>query len=195
MKLSELRELENCPGWLKSEDIHVFGEDLYIDNNNTVIWKNGTWESGVWENGVWSGGTWKNGSWKYGVWVKGIWEIGNFENGLWKNGVWKSGNWMHGIWEDGEWRYGTWKSGTWKYGVWKNGWMTINSRCKWTIAANHATSEIKIGCKIQTVDEWVEWFNGKEIFETPRGTRMFADIYNGFLIAKETIRVFNSEIK
>ena len=43
---------------------------------------------------------------------------------------------------------------------------------------------IKIGCKEKKTSEWVEWFNGKEEYETKRDSLAFNQIYKTFLMAK-----------
>ena len=76
MRLKDIILEKNCPDWLKSKDICVCDEDLLIDNNGNVIWKNGRWKNGTWEDGRWENGTWKNGRWEDGTWENGIKRVG-----------------------------------------------------------------------------------------------------------------------
>jgi len=64
---------------------------------------------------------WKNGTWKSGTWFKGKWDNGTWEGDTWTSGTWKNGTWERGTWEDGIWWKGNWQSGTWEFGSDKSG--------------------------------------------------------------------------
>ena len=173
MKLKDLIQLENCPAWIKADNIRVSGEDIELINGS-VTWKYGTWKDGTWKDG-----TWECGTWKYGTW----------ENGTWKDGTWKDGTWKDGTWKDG-----TWENGTWRYGTWENG-TCATGKCKWRVFYNPTAKIINIGCVSLSVDEWDNWFSGTREFQTKRGTKEFENIYKSFLMAKYAIKIHNEEIK
>ena len=43
---------------------------------------------------------------------------------------------------------------------------------------------VKIGCKEKTIENWVEWFEGNEVFETQRDTLEFNRIKGMFFAFK-----------
>ena len=203
MKISEL---ENCPDWLREADTENANVEI-IDGAVhwfSGTWNNGTWEGGTWENGTWLGGTWKsggwwNGTWNGGTWKEGVWKGGVWYAGTWNRGIWTSGTWCDGIWESGTWCDGTWErvtwcngiwlAGTWKTGVWESGYQTI--RFKYSPLFVSPT-QIKIGCKIKTRDEWDAWFASDEEYSTRRETSTFKLIeanYNAFIAYAETLNL------
>jgi len=203
MKLKEAILLPNCPEWLKAKDIQVHNEDITIMPNGRVIWVNGTWINGTWENGVWENGTWEGGTWEYGIWKDGVWRDGTWKNGTWKYGIWKDGIWKYGVWEggvweygiwkdgiwrDGIWRDGTWKNGTWERGIWVNGFIQSGGFCKWNVC--YSRDYIRIGCKTKTIEEWEEFFNSNDTYETERNTEEFTNIYKSYKLARLASELF-----
>lgn len=111
---------------LFSKDVKVKNAKARINDDNIVVWDDGTWINGTWINGIWKKGTWENGTWKEGTWESGTWEKGTWESGLWfygfwLNGTWKSGTWYNGSWKDGIWKGGYWVNGDWYGGKWLKG--------------------------------------------------------------------------
>ena len=43
--------------------------------------------------------------------------------------------------------------------------------------------DITIGCKTKTTEEWFDWFASDEIYQTPRGTSQFNEIWKAFNMA------------
>ena len=112
----------------------------------------------------------------YVIWKDGMWEGGVWEGGMWKGGMWEGGMWKCGAWEDGMWKSGRWEGGMWKSGAWEGGTHSMMSKYIPLINGDN----IEIGCKRKTVEEWNEWFSGKEEFDTKRGTKEFKMIYAHF---------------
>ncbi len=187
----KIEELTNCPDWLKeavteNADVEII-DGLVHWHSGT--WNNGTWNDGTWKNGVWKGGIWKRGFWERGLWHNGTWLSGTWCSGTWISGIWEEGTWYNGTWERGLWHNGTWLSGTWKSGVWESGYQTI--RFKYSPLFVSPT-QIKIGCKIKTRDEWDAWFASDEEYSTRRETSTFKLIeanYNAFIAYAETLNL------
>ena len=116
------------------------------------------------------------------------WEDGIWKGGIWEYGIWKDGIWEYGTWKGGIWKGGTWKGGTWKDGTWKDGFIQIG-KCKWLVFYNYKKQIVKIGCKENSIANWVDWFNSDDEFETKRNTKEFSEIYNSFLLAKLAIEL------
>lgn len=74
--------------------------------------------------------------------------------------------------------------------------INITNSCKWdiTITDNH----IKVGCEMKTFQEWLDWLDSDEEFETPRDSDEFKKIETAIRcsveLAKSTGR-FNNENK
>ena len=182
----KIEELTNCPDWLK--EAVTENADVEIINGE-VHWHSGTWISGKWHNGAWYNGVWWNGTWENGTWNWGTWKEGVWNDGTWNDGTWKGGIWKRGFWERGLWHNGIWLAGTWKTGVWESGYQTI--RFKYSPLFVSPT-QIKIGCKIKTREEWDEWFAGDEEYSTRRETSTFKLIeanYNAFIAYAETLNL------
>jgi len=123
-------------------DAEVSNAIIGIDNNQDIVWYQGTWEGGRWFGGTWLSGTWKSGDWYDGVWSSKIitdkllsvsvdnsntnefssnWYGGRWFGGSWQNGTWYAGRWYGGTWDRGRWFDGTWNDGTWNNGVFSGG--------------------------------------------------------------------------
>ena len=46
--------------------------------------------------------------------------------------------------------------------------------CKWNLTKTE--THLHVGCKIMKLEEWLKWLDGKEEFETKRGTKEFVKI-------------------
>ena len=101
-------------------------KDAYfrLEEDGSIVWKDGIWINGTFAKGTWYKGTWMKGTWLKGDWFNGEWFNGTWKDGTWRNGIWHdgehlNGDWMNGTWEDGVWRGGTWHDGEGKRkGVW-----------------------------------------------------------------------------
>ena len=62
--------------------------------------------------------------------------------------------------------------------------------CKWNISV--LDKKIKIGCKTKTIEEWDNWFNSDEIFETKRNTEDFTRIYANYVAVREYCKIINN---
>jgi hypothetical protein len=84
--------------WIFDAKIDWNTVDIRIDsdNDNYIVWYNGTWKGGTWENGTWNKGTWEKGIWESGTWYKGTWIDGTWKGGKWKDGIWNYGTWITG---------------------------------------------------------------------------------------------------
>lgn len=149
-------------------------------------WHNGVWEYGKWVRGIWKNGTWYNGIWEFGIWLYGVWYDGYHENGIWKSGIWENGKWENGEWRNGIWIYGIWYNGRWLKGTWKDG-FEHSSRCKHYISINYKNKKIKIGNETKTIEEWDNWFNSKDEYDTKRDIEEFKLIYENYLRFKRLL--------
>lgn len=64
----------------------------------------------------------------------------------------------------------------------------INSYCKWRITVFEKT--IKIGCKEKTTEEWDDFFENNETYETSTETREYGMIRSSFEMAKAVQKHF-----
>jgi hypothetical protein len=166
--MTKIADLKYAPDWLKAAS--VLDEDVEIVNGS-VIWKDGIWRGGTWKDGTWKGGIWRGGTWKDGTWL----------GGLWLGGIWEDGTWRGGTWRDGIWRGGTWRGGIWRGGTWVAGYQAP-VRCKWSVRIT-PDYQVKVGCKVKTIEEWEAWLDSDEEFETPRSSPEFARIRNAIKVA------------
>lgn len=76
--LEEIRLMDNCPEWLKADDIKVENEKMalaisyriledVITKEIAVIWKDGEWISGSWGGVIGENSFWENGVFKENV--------------------------------------------------------------------------------------------------------------------------------
>ena len=61
--------------------------------------------------------------------------------------------------------------------------------CKWSNSI--IGDKIQIGCKQKTIEEWEDWFNSDETFETERGTDDFKQIQAVFESYKAYMNFLN----
>ena len=74
------------------------------------------------------------------------------------------------------------------------GGKAILGHCKWGVY--YTKKSIKIGCKTKLITEWEEWFKGDDVFETPRDSLAFNQIYKTFrmaVVAAELDKGFKDE--
>ena len=62
------------------------------------------------------------------------------------------------------------------------GGKAIVGHCRWIVY--YTKNKIKIGCKEKTANEWIEFFDKKETFETDVNSLAYNQIYKTFLMAK-----------
>jgi len=85
-------------------------------------------------------------------------------------------------WSDVPWVI--WNGGNFLGGDFLGGLMIPN--CRW-IYGQDCDGNIIIGCKRMKVEEWEKWFDGKEEFQTKRGTEEFKKIQACFESTKAYI--------
>ena len=86
----------------------------------------------------------------------------------------------------------TWKSGDFLGGNFLGGDFRgglMMPHCKWIYGQN---TKGEIGCKTKTVEEWTEWFDGQEEYDTKRGTEEFKKIQACFEATKAFIKFMNN---
>ena len=178
MDREETLKHPKCPDWLKRAS---WEGNVAISLYGAVIWCNG-----VWKRGIWGGGVWENGTWHDGVWEGGEWEGGEWERGIWRDGIWKNGTWHNGVWRGGTWYRGVWRYGQWDGGVWLGGkWLGGASSVIRTKYAPRILDygDIQIGCKIKSAEQWLEWLDSDEEYDTPRNSEEWSEIEDAIRLA------------
>jgi hypothetical protein len=189
----KIAELPACPQWLR--DARTAGADVGWGRGpgSWIVWHGGEWHGGDWRSGVWHGGVWLGGVWRGGVWLggewlggdwrSGVWHGGDWRSGVWLGGEWLGGDWRSGEWHGGDWRSGVWHGGDWRSGVWRGGvwlggeWHGGRSACRSPyVPLVTETGAILVGCKEKTSEEWEAWLDGREEYQTKRGTKEFTMI-------------------
>ena len=61
--------------------------------------------------------------------------------------------------------------------------------CKWNISLynNKGLLFISIGCKYKTINQWDEWFNSTNEYQTKRSDPEFDKIYKAYIHARKML--------
>jgi uncharacterized protein YjbI with pentapeptide repeats len=183
MKISELK---NAPEWLLNANTE--NADVEIDHFGAVIWKSGDFLWGDFRGGNFRGGNFRGGDFLGGNFLGGYFLGGNFLGGNFLGGNFLCGNFRGGNFRGGDFRGGNFLGGNFLGGNFLGGLMMPH--CKW-IYGQDCDGKIIIGCKTMSVREWTKWFQGKEEFETRRGTEEFNKIQACFEATKAYIKFMN----
>lgn len=179
--VEEFLEVYPQHDWLREAVV----EDVRLQSNESVLhwlsgtWFSGTWKCGVWHDGIWHNGIWYNGFWHNGYWYNGIWYGGIWDNGIWHDGSWHGGTWIDGAWYRGSWNYGNWYGGAQYQAISVEHFDRFVPHSKYRIEiipSPVGPHRIQVGCKTKTPQEWREWLDGTNEYETPRNTEEFRRI-------------------
>ena len=171
----KINELVNAPQWLV--DASTKNANVEI-KNGAVVWYggdflDGDFRGGDFLDGNFLGGDFRGGDFLDGNFLGGNFLGGNFLGGNFWGGDFLGGDFLGGNFLGGNFLGGNFLGGYFLGGNFRGGDSAQKSKYTPLILQN---GNILVGCKGKLPEEWIEWIESGEEFDTPRGTVEFAMI-------------------